>query len=124
MELQMSDLTVPAIGAFSALIALVLLLWLVRWIGRRNRSVPDDPALWTGRDYPCPQCGQSMAEGWVLLGKGAIWSDRANGRPGTFALITSALPNTLSLRLTPAANMAWRCARCQLLLLDHSRLVR
>lgn len=111
------------VSAAGGLLALGLLFALVVWIHKRNRAVPDDPALWHGRDYGCPACGAAMAQGWVMLGKGAIFSPRASGRPGLFAHIGSALPNTLSMHLRPAANMAWHCPRCRLLLLDHDKLV-
>jgi hypothetical protein len=103
--------------------ALGLLLAGLVWVARRNRAVNDHPILWNGRDYRCPRCAQPMQQGWVMLGKGAIWTDRGAGRPGLFAHIGSALPNTISLHLRPAANMAWRCAPCQLLLVDHEKLV-
>ena len=106
-----------------AIAALSFLWWLVRRLGARNRSVPDQPELWAGRDHTCPRCGTPMEQGWALLGKGAIWSPRAAGRPGTFAHIGRALPNTISLSLPPAANMAWRCGDCRLLLIDHDKLV-
>jgi predicted RNA-binding Zn-ribbon protein involved in translation (DUF1610 family) len=106
-----------------ALLAIATLLALVYWVGRRNRSVNDDPALWNGRDYPCPECGAPMQQGWVLLGKGAIWSERAAGRPGAFSHIGQALPNTISMRLKPAANMAWRCDACRILTVDYDKLV-
>jgi hypothetical protein len=107
-----------------AILALVLLLVLVRIIRRRSREVASTPALWEGRDYRCPGCRGSLEAGWVMLGRGAIWRDRAEGPPGAFSTIAGALPNTISLSLRPAANQAWRCPRCQLLLVDHSRLVR
>jgi hypothetical protein len=104
-------------------LAIGFLIWLVVWIERRNRTVPDDPALWPDWAHSCPKCGAPMSEGWVLLGKGAIWSDRAAGRPGSFASIGKTLPNTLSLRLRPAANMGWRCERCRVLTIDYDKLV-
>lgn len=104
--------------------ALLFLLILVRHLRRQSREVPATDALWHGRDYACPQCGQPLQPGWVLLGKGAIWSPRHQQPPGTFAHLGMALPNTISLSLRPASNMAWRCPDCQLLLIDHSRLVR
>jgi hypothetical protein len=106
-----------------AIAALLLLLWLVRVLLRRNRSVGDSPLLWQDRDYRCPECGSPMEQGWVLLGKGAIWSPRGKSKPGTFAHIGSALENTISMSLRPAANMAWRCSSCRLLVLDRSKLV-
>jgi hypothetical protein len=65
-----------------------------------------------------------MEQGWALLGKGAIWSSRSRAKPGTFSHIGAALDNTISMSLRPAVNMAWRCASCRLLLLDHAKLVR
>ena len=103
--------------------ALLALYWIVRRIDRRSVKVADTVALWNGRDYRCPGCGAEMDQGWVLLGKGAIWSPRSSGKPGAFASIGSALDNTISLSLKPATNMSWRCVDCQLLLVDHSKLV-
>jgi hypothetical protein len=103
--------------------AIAALLWLLVRTQRRNHAVKDAPELWSGLDYCCPKCGAHMERGWVLLGKGAIWSDHAQGRPGAFSLITQALPNTLSFRVQPASNMAWRCSACRLLLVDYAKLV-
>jgi hypothetical protein len=114
---------------YSLIVAAVLVLALLTmlggllWLRRRNRRVPDSAALWQGLDRRCPDCGGEMEEGWVMLGKGAIWSPRARGRPGTFAHIGQALPNTISLDLKPAANMGWRCEDCRLLLVDYDKLV-
>lgn len=114
----------PFLAGLVGVGALILLLLVVRRIDRRNRTVSDDPGLWDGRDYACPQCGAPMEQGWVLMGKGAIWSPRGGGRPGPFTNIGSALPNTLSLSLRPGSNMAWECSNCRLLTLDHDKLVR
>lgn len=104
--------------------ALVALLLIVRRIDRRNRRVPDSPQLWDGRDYRCPQCSAILEQGWVLLGKGAIWAPRGRGRPGTFSHIGAALENTISLSMRPGVNMGWHCAACRILILDHDKLVR
>lgn len=107
-----------------AILALVLLLAIVRAIGRRSREVASASVLWEGRGYRCPVCRGALEPGWVMLGRGAIWRDRSKGPPGALSTIAGALPNTISLSLRPAANQAWRCPRCQMLLVDHSRLVR
>ena len=104
--------------------ALILLLVMVRYIRLRSREVPDAPGLWSGRGYACPGCGGPMVEGWLLFGRGAVWSPRAKGPPGTFVTIAESLPNTLSLSLRPAGNQAWRCGDCRLVIFDHSRLVK
>ena len=112
------------IGGLIAVAALLALFWLVRRVTARNRSVANDPALWRDRDYRCPDCGVAMQQGWVLLGKGAIWSPLGRGKPGTFSHIGSSLENTISLSVPPALNMAWHCPSCRILLLDHDKLVR
>jgi predicted RNA-binding Zn-ribbon protein involved in translation (DUF1610 family) len=111
-------------GIVVAIAALVALWAIVRKIQKNAREVPSTPSLWSGRLYRCPDCGADMAAGWVMLGKGAIWSSRGEGPPGTFAHVGSALPNTISLSVRPAVNMAWRCPSCALLLIDHSQLVK
>ncbi|TCT21511.1 PF20097 family protein [Thiobaca trueperi] len=111
-------------AAAVAIGALLSLLLLVRHLRRQSCEVPATDALWHGRDYACPQCCQPLQPGRVLLGKGAIWSPRHQRPPGAFAHLGMALPNTISLSLRPASNMAWRCPDCQLLLIDHSRLVK
>ncbi|MBK1700320.1 PF20097 family protein [Thiococcus pfennigii] len=117
----MSSATVAVIGI---LLLLVVTLWLLHRLSKRHVAVANRAGLWHGRDYRCPACGQPMNQGWVMLGKGAIWSPRGKGSPGTFAHIGQALDNTISLALRPAANMAWRCPHCRLLLIDHDKLVK
>jgi predicted RNA-binding Zn-ribbon protein involved in translation (DUF1610 family) len=112
------------VSVLLALGSLVALLWIVRRMQRKTRTVAEAPGLWDRRDYRCPQCGAPMEEGWVMLGRGAIWSARRMGRPGTFAHIGVALENTVSLALPPAANTAWRCPTCRLLLVDYDKLVK
>lgn len=106
-----------------AVIALLLLLLVVRSTARRNREIAESAGLWTERGYQCPGCGSQMSEGWIMAGRGLIWSDRDRGMPGPFSNIMGALPNTISMSIRPASNQSWRCPRCQLVLVDHSRLV-
>ena len=114
----------PIYVAGAVSIAVLVLLWaLLRKIHSRNRCVPFTAALVEGRAYRCPSCGRDMQAGWVMLGRGAIWSPLHSGPPGTFAHIGSALPNTISLALKPASNLSWHCADCQVLMVDHSKLV-
>ncbi|WP_373509765.1 PF20097 family protein [Thiocapsa sp.] len=112
------------IGAGVAIAALLALWAIVRHLHGEACEIPATSDLWSGRSYACPDCATAMEAGWVMLGKGAIWSSREKGPPGPFAHIGSALPNTISLSLRPAANMAWRCPSCRLLLIDHSKLVK
>jgi hypothetical protein len=112
------------VGVAVAISALAALWAMMRQLKGITRETLPTPELWAGRSYRCPQCSAEMQAGWVMLGKGAIWSSREKGPPGAFAHIGSALPNTISLSLRPAANMAWRCSRCELLLIDHGKLVK
>jgi hypothetical protein len=121
----MTDLMSSAISALTGiLVLLAVTLWLLHRLSRRHVAVANRPDLWQGRDYRCPACTTPMNQGWVMLGKGAIWSPRGKGAPGTFAHIGQALDNTLSLAMRPAANMAWHCPHCRLLLIDHDKLVK
>lgn len=112
-----------AIAGGTAILALLFLLLLLRFIRGRNREIPDARDLWAGREYRCPDCSSAMIPGWVLGGRGLIWSDRDRGMPGAFSTIAAVLPNTLSLSIRPACNQGWRCPSCRLVLVDHSRLV-
>jgi len=112
------------VALIGILVVSVLTLWLLRRLARRHVAVANRSDLWRGRDYHCPACATPMVAGWVMLGKGAIWSPRSKGAPGTFAHIGQALENTISLSMRPAANMAWHCPHCRLLLVDHDKLVK
>ncbi|MBK1645433.1 hypothetical protein CKO25_12415 [Thiocapsa imhoffii] len=111
-------------GAVLAAIAALGLLWfIVRTIQRSSREIADTPTLWVGRDYACPACARPLRQGWVLMGKGAIWAERDQRPLSPFVHIGNAMPNTISMSWRPATNLAWRCEHCELLLIDHSRLV-
>lgn len=90
---------------------------------RNNRAVPDNRKLWNGRDYVCPHCKAEMARGWVLCRNGMVWSPLRDGRPGALSRVGDALPNTQSMHLRTASNMAWHCPSCSLILVDHDKLV-
>lgn len=112
-----------AVAAVTGVLALLALLVIVRSIRRRNLETPASPDLWSGRGYQCPSCGAGMEPGWIMAGRGLIWSRRDAAMPGAFSTISSALPNTISVSLRPACNQSWRCPICSLVLVDHSRLV-
>lgn len=111
------------VGAISVA-ALLLILFIVRRVNRKTLVVGEDPRFWLERELHCPGCGESMAEGYVMAGKGVIWRPRAEQGPGIFAHIGQALENTMSFGLPPALNMAWRCESCELIMLDLSKMVR
>ncbi|MEY6431538.1 PF20097 family protein [Thioalkalicoccus limnaeus] len=106
------------------LLIVLTILWALYRLSRRHVAVAHRPELWQGRNYRCPSCATPMRQGWVMLGRGAIFAPRGQTPPGTFAHIGQALDNTISLAWRPAANMAWHCPHCRLLLIDHDKLVR
>lgn len=73
--------------------------------------------------YHCPRCDAPMREGYVL-GRGLVWLDELERARFHKLDLESTLPNTLNLSPRVGANGAGRCDRCQLLVIDHSRLVR
>ncbi|NEX20347.1 hypothetical protein G3480_08510 [Thiorhodococcus mannitoliphagus] len=111
------------LAALTAIGMLILLWVLTRYMQRKHRTLAFAPSLLEGRHYRCPDCGRDMRIGWVMLGRGAIWSPLDKGPPGSFAHIGSALPNTISMALKPASNLSWHCPDCQLLIVDHSTLI-
>ncbi|MEJ2509757.1 MAG: PF20097 family protein [Gammaproteobacteria bacterium] len=114
-----------AIAAALLVIGLGLLMWwLLRRLARTTRVVQGRDAELDRPERRCPACGQTMAQGYVMAGRGLIWGERHRKTPGTFAHIGQSLANTISLTLPPALNMAWRCEPCALVLVDHSKMVK
>lgn len=123
----MSGMPIPASlwgAVLVAIGALLLIWWIVRHIRNRNTLVDDGPELWSGKAYRCPKCDAFLEQGYVMLGRGAIWSSREEKPISTLAHIGQSLPNTLSFDLPPATNAAWRCTSCNFLVVDHSRMIR
>lgn len=90
---------------------------------RANHAVRDHKGLWQGRDYACPGCEGTMLQGWAQVARGIDWSPRKRGRPRGLTGGGDTLPNTQSMHLRVASNMAWRCPKCGLVLIDHSKMV-
>ncbi|HKK04571.1 MAG TPA: PF20097 family protein [Gammaproteobacteria bacterium] len=114
-----------AIVAAVLLIGMPVLLWLI--VRRVTKSAQVVEARDGELDWPdrrCPICGGTMAQGFVMAGRGLIWAGRHRKAPGTFAHIGQSLANTISMNLPPALNMAWRCEPCSLVLVDHSRMIK
>jgi hypothetical protein len=112
------------IGASVAIAALLALWAIVRHLQGKACEIPATSDLWSGRSYACPDCGSAMEAGWVMLGKGAIWSSREKGPPGPFSHVGSALPNTISLSRAAGCQHGLAMSELPLLLIDHSKLVK
>ena len=107
-----------------ALLLLVFLLFYLWRLHQKNTIVVDDPSHWENTDYHCPRCGQPMSAGFILAGKGIIWAPQDWKRVSMFQNIGQVLENTINVVWPPAMNMSWRCEKCQMIVLDHSKLVR
>jgi len=121
MPVAYTDLWIPVGFLLIAILVFVLLLYRIL---RRSQVVRDDASLWKDRNYPCPQCGAIMEQGFIMAGRGIIWRPKDDKPIGTFAHIGQALDNTISPSLPPRQNMAWHCPRCRLILVDHDKLVK
>ncbi len=104
--------------------AIAFIFWLLGQVTRRNVTIGETSDLWQGKIYHCPICSQTMHQGYVLTGKGIIWTPRSGKPIGTLAHIGQSLENTLSLSVPPALNMAWQCGDCKHILIDYSKLVK
>jgi len=58
MTAPFAHVAVPIIAGLTAVVAL-LALRIVHRINRHNHSLPEDPGLWVGRDYRCPDGSSS-----------------------------------------------------------------
>lgn len=109
------------------LVPVAISLWYayasLRKIAKKNKNVEERADLWIGKDYRCPECQTQMEQGYTLTGKGIIWAPRFGKKISAFAHTGQVLDNTMSLRMSPALNMAWRCTHCSYVLIDHSKLV-
>ena len=97
---------------------------VIRKIVKANTVVKLKKSEIEWAEIKCPKCQQVMERGLSLAGRGIIWSEKDGKKPGTLATSIAALDNTLSINIPPALNVSWRCSRCKLIILDHSKLVK
>ena len=89
-------------------------------IKESQQSPQNDPAHEIKSEYEtnCPKCGSSMLKGFSRAPHGLFW--RAEGdKPIRWRYIGKALSETLHW-WTFRENRAWRCKRCNWLVIDHS----
>ena len=112
------------IAVFIITIILVVLLVAIRKLNKRNTVVKIKKSEIEWKELKCPMCQKVMATGFSLPGRGIIWSDKNEKKPGPFANIGSVLENTISINFLPALNISWRCSSCKLVILDISKMVK
>lgn len=120
----MTDEIVLFVLGTGALLLLTFLLFYLWRIHQNNIIVEDIPSRWENTDYHCPKCGELMSAGFILAGKGMIWAPRDWKRVSVFQNIGQVLENTINVVWPPAMNMSWKCVKCRMIVLDHSKLVR
>ena len=105
----------------SLLAVLVLMLVLGGLLFQRSQAPPThlstrldvDP-----KDMACPQCGESMIEGYLPLLSGIHW--RELQEPTGIPNALSGLPGTVGWRGRPRLH-AYRCADCQVVTFRYGR---
>ncbi len=116
--------TFPWLLLVSPLLALLPIYFLLRYIGRKTQTEDYDKRAHRREALNCPRCQQPMQPGLAMLGRGLIWREPDAVGAGTFAMITQALPNTISMNIRPAYNRAWRCQHCSTAVIDYTKMVK
>lgn len=116
--------TFPWLMLVLPLLALLPIYFLLRYISRKTQTEDYDRRAHERDSLNCPRCQQPMEAGLGMLGRGLIWREPWAKGAGTFATITQALPNTISMNIRPAYNRAWRCQRCSTAVIDYAKMVK
>jgi hypothetical protein len=111
---------------FAAAGATALLIWLFYKLRNvTTRTVTMSEAVSLRKDnLLCPVCGKVMTAGFSAAPRGIFFRKTVEKPFGTFIPPWNAMVNTLNTGLTPRENVAWRCAPCNLLLINHSASVK
>jgi hypothetical protein len=102
----------------------IVLLTTVRKINKANNIIKLKESEIEWKELRCPKCQKVMDAGLSLAGRGIIWREKTEKKPGLFSNIGSVLENTISLNVLPALNISWRCSSCKLVILDNSKMVK
>lgn len=120
----MNETTFKIIAVLSVIAGLLLLLYFLRKIEKKNNVLTVDEASLDWKDVRCIKCEQMMEKGYAFAGKGINWVPKNEKKPGIFSTVSSVLENTFSLRIVPAINMAWYCKSCKILVFDNSKMLK
>ena len=96
-------------------------------IVNRGRNKFTEITLDESRRLPhhrCPKCGFNMTPGFIFTQRGLFWR-KPETKPMTMLMTRGKLMNnTYNMGFTAAENRAWKCDRCELVLMDVSEMVR
>ena len=119
------DNTYLIITTILILVIVTAILWvIIRKIIKGNIVIKLNESDIVWKELKCPQCQELMETGFSLAGRGIIWREKNEKKPGLFVTIGSVLDNTLSLNAPPALNISWRCNNCKLVMLDNSKMIK
>jgi hypothetical protein len=113
-------LIIPLLAALAATVFILYVWKRLKALTTATTSVA--PADLDGR-VKCPRCGRLMTAGFVVTPRGIIWRDTVQAPPGIVAAPWNVLENTLSMKMRPERNQAWRCEPCRVLTIDYSVLI-
>jgi len=119
----MNDLLAPIIAIIVTIIIVVVIMKFLHKIDK-NTLVEIDKSEINWLILDCPKCNNKMENGFSLAGKGITWRERKQKQPGPFNTVGTVLPNTFNLTPSTSLNISWHCSNCNLIVLDHSNLVR
>ena len=101
-----------------------VLLATVRKVNKGNNVLKLKESEIEWKELKCPKCQKVMDTGLSLAGRGIIWREKSEKKPGLFSNIGSVLENTISMNVLPASNISWRCSSCKLVILDNSKMIK
>lgn len=108
----------------------ILMIFLFKQLNRNSQDlryiVPEGTKDYSDEEILCPVCHEAMISGYSITNRGIIFHERNE----EFSLLKAMLNNQLlkntadySFRFRPRENQAWRCHSCQIVLIDHSKLL-
>ena len=120
MDIKYLTITAILISIFFA----IALLVIIGKVNKRNTVVKLKKSEIEWKKLKCPKCQKVMDTGFSLPGRGIIWREKNEKKPGPFSNVGSVLENTVSLSFLQPLNISWRCSSCKLVTLDISKMVK
>ena len=107
------------------IVPLIFLYYLMRKISKKNSAVINLTEMDSKNleYYTCPKCKGTMENGYSLP-NGIHWRPNTDKPFSIFTTKDRALDNTLNISFSIKENKAWRCRKCNLILIDHSTFVK
>lgn len=108
----------------------ILMIFLFKRLNQNSQElryiIPEGQKDYSEEEILCPMCQQAMISGYSLTTRGILFHQKNENFSLLKAMFNNQLlKNTadLSVRFRPRENQAWRCPDCQMVLIDHSKLL-